>query len=87
MKKTLIYDPLKKILKVLKGLLGNRLYSVVYKTADGRTQMYTIDKPQHCHEFGNQKEGVNIAGFRAFCHNRDGIRSFRYDRIVALNPR
>ena len=76
---------MKKILKKIKNLLDNRHYSVVYKTKDGRTEMYTISKPEHAHEFGNQKEGLRTAGFRAFCHNRGDIRSFRYDRIVALN--
>lgn len=76
---------MKKILKKIKKLLDNRHYSVVYQTQDGRTEMYTISKPKHSHEFGNQKEGIRTAGFRAFCHNRGDIRSFRYDRIVALN--
>ncbi len=78
---------MKKILKKIKSLLDSRPYSVVYQTKDGRTEMYTIDKPKHEREFGNQKEGVTTAGFRSFCHNRGGVRSFRYDRIVALNRR
>jgi len=61
------------------------LWQVVYTTADGRTAMYTITKPQHKNEFGNYKEGNAIVGFRSFCLNRGGIRSFRYDRIVSLN--
>ena len=76
---------MKKILKKIKNLLDDRLYSVVYQTQDGRTEMYTIDKPEHDHEFGNRTEGRNSVGFRAFCHNRGEWRSFRYDRIVALN--
>jgi|TARA_R110000824_G_scaffold131337_2_gene293325 hypothetical protein len=61
------------------------LYQVVYTTKDGRTAMYTIDKPRHSNEFGNVTESLRTAGFRAYCHNRGGIRSFRYDRITALN--
>ena len=76
---------MKKILKKIKKLLDNRLYSVVYTTIDGRTEMYTISKPEHEREFGNKLEGVRTAGFRAFCHNRGEFRSFRYDRIIALN--
>ena len=34
----------------------NPLYQVVYTTKDGRTEMYTIAKPQHIHEFGNMNE-------------------------------
>ena len=76
---------MKKILKKIKNLLDSRLYSVVYQTQDGRTEMYTISKPEHSREFGNQKEGIRTAGFRAFCHNRGDFRSFRYDRIISLN--
>ena len=75
---------MKKILKKIKRWF-NPLYSVVYTTGDGRTEMYTIDKPRHSHEFGNKKFGIKTAGFRTFCHNRDCVRSFRYDRIISLN--
>lgn len=63
----------------------NPLYQVVYTTKDGRTEMYTINKPQYSHEFGNISEGLKVAGFRSFCHNRGEVRSFRYDRIIAIN--
>ena len=76
---------LKKTLKLIKNLFSNPLYSVVYRTVDGRTEMYTIDKPRHVNEFGNTQQKLRTAGFRAFCYNRGAIRSFRYDRIVALN--
>ena len=60
------------------------VYQVVYKTKEGTTAMYTISKPKHKNEFGNMKEGLATAGFRAHCYNRQGIRSFRYDRIVSI---
>lgn len=69
--------------KLLKFLLP--VYSVVYNTKDGRTEMYTITKPKHQNEFGNKREGLVVAGFRSFCFNRGAIRSFRYDRIVSIN--
>lgn len=61
------------------------MYSLVYTDAKGITQMYTINKPSHSNEFGNAKEGRAVVGFRTHCYNRDGVRSFRYDRIVSLN--
>jgi len=61
------------------------VYSLVYKTKEGRTAMYTIEKPRHSNEFGNVRECLRTAGFRAYCHNRGGVRSFRYDRIISLN--
>ena len=75
---------MKKILNKIKRLF-NPLYSLVYTTKNGRTAMYTIEKPRHSNEFGNVRECLRTAGFRAYCHNRDGVRSFRYDRIVSLN--
>jgi len=75
---------MKKILNKIKRLF-NPLYSLVYTTKNGRTAMYTIEKPRHSNEFGNVTESLRTAGFRAYCHNRDGVRSFRYDRIVSLN--
>ena len=41
---------MKKIIKRIKRFF-NPLYSVVYRTEDGRTEMYTIEKPRHLHEF------------------------------------
>ena len=63
----------------------NPLNQVVYTTKDGRTEMYTIMKPKHENEFGNIAEGRSVVGFRTFCVNKKGYRSFRYDRIVSLN--
>lgn len=74
-------------MKLLKTIIRwfNPVYQVVYKTHDGRTEMFTISKPKHKNEFGNLKEGKAVAGFRSYCYNREGIRSFRYDRIISLN--
>ena len=65
--------------------LFNPVYSLVYTTKGGNTAMYTISQPKHSNEFGNIKQGLNVAGFRAHCFNRGEVRSFRYDRIVSLN--
>ena len=66
------------------GRLFNPVYSLVYTTKNGNTAMYTISKPRHSNEFGNSRQGLQVAGFRAHCYNRDAVRSFRYDRIVSL---
>ena len=73
----------KKLLKRIKQFL-KPMYSLVYRTGDGRTAMYTIDSPRHVNEFGNVTQGLRTAGFRSYCYNRKGIRSFRYDRIVSM---
>jgi hypothetical protein len=59
-------------------------YKLVYRTANGATAMYTITKPKHKGEFGNMTEGKDVVGFKSWCFNRNGFRSFRYDRIVSL---
>lgn len=71
------------LIKKIKRLF-NPLYQVVYSTADGRTELYTIERPMHKNEFGNLAECLKVAGFRSYCHNKGGIRSFRYDRIVSI---
>ena len=78
---------MKQMKKMIRKIINlfRPLYQVVYTTKDGRTEMYTINKPSHSNEFGNVRECLRTAGFRAYCHNRHGIRSFRYDRIVAMN--
>ena len=75
----MIKELISKIAKLL-----NPVYKVVYTTESGKTAMYTISKPRHSNEFGNAKEGLQVAGFRAHCFNRNAVRSFRYDRIVSL---
>jgi hypothetical protein len=74
---------MKKLLAKIANLL-NPVYQVVYKTQEGTTAMYTISKPKHRNEFGNMKEGLPVAGFRAHCYNRNAVRSFRYDRIISM---
>jgi len=73
-----------KLLKAILNLFIPR-YQVVYTAKDGNTEMYTISKPQHINEFGNKNEGKSVVGFRSWCYNKEGFRSFRYDRIVSLN--
>ena len=75
---------MKKLLQSILNLIIPR-YQVVYTAKDGNTEMYTIQKPRHLHEFGNSKEGKSVVGFRSYCYNRGGVRSFRYDRITSLN--
>jgi hypothetical protein len=74
---------MKKMIRKLINLF-RPLYTVVYTTKDGRTEMYTIDKPLYSNEFGNMKENLKVAGFKSYCYNRKAIRSFRYDRINSL---
>ena len=74
---------MKKLLAKIARLF-NPVYQVVYKTQEGTTAMYTISKPKHRNEFGNMKEGLSVAGFRAHCYNRNAVRSFRYDRIISM---
>jgi hypothetical protein len=72
--------------KIIKFLL-NRVrpsYDMVYRKKDGVTKMYRIKKPSLDDEFDNKKEGETSIGVRAWCYNRKGVRSFRYDGIISL---
>jgi hypothetical protein len=75
---------MKKLIQSILKLFITR-YQVVYTAADGNTEMYTIGKPKHRNEFGNRREGRAVVGFKTWCYNKEGVRSFRYDRIVSLN--
>ena len=59
-------------------------YNIVYTKQNGKTHLYTISKPKRINEFHNQREGSSNVGVRAWCYNRNGVRSFRYDRITSL---
>jgi len=72
------------LLKNMKNNKKAKRWQVVYKTEDGRTELYTVDKPIQEDQFGNVNEGQNIVGFTAYCHNREGYRRFRYDRLVTV---
>ena len=73
-----------KLLKTILNLFIPR-YQIVYRAKDGNTEMYTISKPSHRNEFGNKAEGKDVVGFCSWCYNKEGFRSFRYDRIISLN--
>lgn len=59
-------------------------YNLVYCKRNGKTRMYHIKKPSLRYQFDNIKEGETNVGFRAWCYNRRGVRSFRYDGIISL---
>jgi hypothetical protein len=74
------------IMNLVKNMKNKKAkhWQVVYKTVDGRTELYTVDKPVQEDQFGNSDEGQSIVGFTAYCHNRGGYRRFRYDRLVTV---
>ena len=59
-------------------------YLVVYKTEEEKIKSYIISKPDLYESFGNKKENRDNVGFKAYCHGRDEVRSFRHDRIVSI---
>ena len=73
-----------KLEKKMKNNKNATRWQVVYKTSDGRTELYTVNEPVQEDQFGNANEGQNIVGFTAYCHNREGYRRFRYDRLVTV---
>lgn len=59
-------------------------YLVIYKTEEGKTKSYIIQKPDLYESFGNKREARDNVGFKAYCYGRDSVRSFRHDRIVSI---
>jgi hypothetical protein len=59
-------------------------YLVVYKTREEKTKSYIIGEPDLYESFGNKDENRNNVGFKAYCHGRDEVRSFRHDRIISI---
>tara|TARA_B100002019_G_C21050164_1_gene488847 strand:- start:235 stop:465 length:231 start_codon:yes stop_codon:yes gene_type:complete len=59
-------------------------YLVIYNTEAGKTKSYIISKPNLFNSFGNKMEKRDNVGFRAFCYGRQGMRSFRHDRIISI---
>ena len=69
-----------KLISKLLSLLRPK-YNLVYYKENGEKNLYTIGKMKRVNQFGNKREGVSCVGVRAWCYNRKGIRSFRYDRM------
>ena len=55
---------MKKLIRKLINFFFPSKYSLVYRTLDGRTEMYTITEPKHKNEFGNMRQGLAVAGFQ-----------------------
>ena len=74
-----------KILETIKNAF-NPKWTLVYapnKSQSGFThQTYLVDNPHTATKLFTK--GVNT-GFVTKAHNRDGIRAFRYNRIVSLS--
>ncbi len=60
------------------------IYNVVYQRKDGEIRLYKVSEPKVENQFDNQLEGRKNVGIRAWCYNRQGIRSFRYEGIISL---
>lgn len=74
----------KNISKILSVQEESQQYLIIYKTEEQKTKSYIIDKPNLFESFGNKAENRDNVGFRAYCHGRDSVRSFRHDRIVSI---
>lgn len=59
--------------------------TLIYRKLNGETKMYDIESPSTDHLFGNKRENLEEAGFKAKVLNRgNDWRSFRYDGVIAL---
>tara|TARA_Y100000310_G_scaffold318692_1_gene373061 strand:+ start:1180 stop:1467 length:288 start_codon:yes stop_codon:yes gene_type:complete len=59
--------------------------TLIYRKLNGETKMYDIESPSTDNLFGNKRENLDEAGFKAKVRNRgNDWRSFRYDGVIAL---
>ena len=72
-----------KLIQWFKNKIASK-YLVVYKTNENKIKSYIINKPDLYNSFGNKNETRDNVGFRAYCHGRDSMRSFRHDRIISI---
>jgi len=62
-------------------------YYIVYKNKDNKIKTYLISSINLYSSFGNKNENRDNAGFKAFCFARNGVRSFRHDRIISITKK
>lgn len=72
-----------KIIKRIINFFRPKL-TLTYRKKNGEVDSYRIRKLDVDHHFGNQKLGLSNIGIRAYCYNRKGVRSFRYEGIISL---
>ena len=65
-------------------------YQVIYTPAKSEgivchsTKCYVVSPIRRRNEFDNNAQAEVRIGFRAYCHTRNAVRSFRYDRITSM---
>jgi hypothetical protein len=73
---------IKLIAKIIRRI-KSPVYHMVYTKANLVTESYFVSSPKLKNYFDTQ--GVKDTGFRAFCYNRDGVRSYNWNGIKTLN--
>lgn len=59
-------------------------FLIIYEKENGDVKTYEVSQLDLANSFGNQLEGRDNVGFRAYCHAREEFRSFRHDRIRTI---
>ena len=72
-----------KIIKRIINFFRPKL-TLTNRKKNGEVDKYRIRKLDVDHRFGNQRLGLSNIGIRAYCYNRKGVRSFRYEGIISL---
>jgi hypothetical protein len=80
-----VVDFIKKICYYLNSKEKEKHMNSPHRKLNGETKMYDIESPSTDHLFGNKRENLEEAGFKAKVRNRgNDWRSFRYDGVIAL---
>ena len=75
-----------KIIKRIIALFSPK-FTLTYQKLNGEVGKYKIRKLDYYNYFGNLKENWPNVGVRAYCYQRKGVRSFRYEGIISIDSK
>ena len=59
-------------------------FTLTYRKINGELETYKLRNLNYWNYFGNKRENWGNVGIRAYCYEREGIRSFRYEGIISI---
>ena len=81
--KTYIIKVMKKIIKRIINFF-RKPFTLTYQKLNGDIETYKLRNFNYYNYFGNKREDWENVGIRAYCYERKGIRSFRYEGIISI---
>ena len=72
--------------KIIKRIINffRKPFTLTYQKLNGDIETYKLRNVNYYNYFGNKREDWENVGIRAYCYERKGIRSFRYEGIISI---